>query len=76
MRYIVRAGYVTVTTAVGVGRAAIDIPRGECVPGDVPAEEIRQLLARGHIEALPEAETTPSAEPARRPRKRATKTAG
>ena len=75
MTHIVKAGYVTVTTTVGAGRAAIDIPRGETVPGDVPAEEIERLLAHGHIVAVDPPAPTPAA-PARRPRKRATKTAG
>ena len=80
MTHIVKAGYVTVTTTVGAGRAAIDIPRGEHVPGDVPAEEIERLLVDGHIELVEAPVEAPSEPappaPARRPRKRATKTAG
>lgn len=71
MTYRVTAGYVTVTTAVGPGRALIDIPRGEHVPGDVPAEEIERLLTLGHVAAVPADE--PAEEPSPRPRKRATK---
>lgn len=50
MGYIVTAGYVTVQTAVGEGRAWVDVPRGAELPGDVPQEEIDRLAAAGHIE--------------------------
>lgn len=48
-RHVVAAGYVTVETAVPGGRAQIDIPRGAALPDDVPAEQVAQLAALGHI---------------------------
>lgn len=50
MAYKVKAGYVTVQTKTGKGRAHVDIPRGSELPGDVPAEQIQALLRLGHIE--------------------------
>ena len=54
MAYVVTSGYVTVETAVGAGRAHVDIPRGAVLPGDVPAEQVDTLLRLGHIEAVGE----------------------
>lgn len=56
MALIVRAGYVTVETAVPGGRAHIDIPAGQVLPDDVPAEQREQLLARGDVFPALEAE--------------------
>jgi hypothetical protein len=62
--YIVVAGYVTAPTAVPGGRAWIDIPRGTQLPGDVPAEVVETLLARGAIEQVSESsEVEPPHDP-------------
>lgn len=61
MRYVVTAGYVTVETSVGAGRAYVDIPRGAPVPGDVPAEQVEMLLRLGHV--APAAEPEPASDP-------------
>lgn len=53
-RYVVTAGYVTAETAVGAGRAHIDIPRGEYLPADVPGEQVDAFLAYGQISEVPE----------------------
>lgn len=53
--YIVTAGRVTVLTAVGAGRAYVDVRRGEPLPADVPAVDVDELLRRGAIERLPDA---------------------
>ncbi len=50
MTYRVVAGYVTVQTRVGPGRAYIDIRRGELLPSDVPAADVEWLLRSGQIE--------------------------
>jgi hypothetical protein len=53
MAYRVVAAYVTATTAVtGGGRAAVDMPRGMVLPGDVPEEELRRFLADGAVETV------------------------
>ncbi|HEY9475629.1 MAG TPA: histone-like nucleoid-structuring protein Lsr2 [Mycobacteriales bacterium] len=52
--YKVAAGYVTVETAVPGGRAYVDIPRGELLPGDVPDDQVVVLLGRGHLEPVGE----------------------
>lgn len=52
MNYRVTDGFATVETAVGAGRARIDVPRGELLPADVPVEEVTLLLAQGRIEAV------------------------
>lgn len=49
MGWIVTAGYVTVETSVGPGRARIDIPHGDTLPDDVPSEEIERFVRLGHI---------------------------
>ncbi len=49
MGYVVTAGFVTVETAVGGGRAEIDIPRGSPLPADVPAETVSRLLGQQSI---------------------------
>lgn len=51
MDYVVKAGYVTVETNVGPGRARVDIPRGAPLPGDVPQEDVDRLLRADAIEA-------------------------
>lgn len=71
--YVVVAGYVTVETAVGTGRAHVDVPAGADLPGDVPAEQVQALLARGAIVAVPDADVPAESTPA--PRKRAPKAA-
>ena len=68
MGYVVTAGYVTVETAVPGGRARIDIPAGQPLPGDVAAEDAERLLALGHIAAVPD-ETGPA--PRRSPKRTA-----
>lgn len=50
--YVVTAGYVTATTAVGAGRAAVDIARGAVLPADVPAAEVAQLVLQGRVEEI------------------------
>lgn len=50
MGHVVKAGYVTVETAVPGGRAQVDIPRSARLPDDVPEAEVRALLERGDIE--------------------------
>jgi hypothetical protein len=52
MGYRVVAAFVTATTAVTGGRAAVDLPRGMVLPGDVPEEELRRLLSDGAVEAV------------------------
>lgn len=61
--YVVAAGYVTVETAVPGGRAAIDIPRGQALPDDAPAETVARLLGLGDIAPLGEPELDPVPEP-------------
>ncbi len=56
MAYIVTAGYATVETAVPGGRARVDIPRGERLPGDVPREDVERCLAAGAVRAEREAD--------------------
>lgn len=67
--YEVVAGYVTVETNVGAGRAHIDIPRGAELPADVPAEQVQSLLALGAIkpaEPKPERKAKPKAKAAKK----------
>lgn len=45
------AGYVTVPTQTGEGRAWIDVPCGAILPADVPQEVRDALLRDGHIES-------------------------
>lgn len=59
MEYQVTAGYVTVPTAVDGGVAHVDIPRGEQLPADVPADHVQVLLDRGHIAPVDEAGEEP-----------------
>jgi hypothetical protein len=63
--YRVTDGYVTVETAVGPGRAQVDILRGARVPDDVPAEQVAGLLRDGRIaeEAAAPVEVDPNAVP-------------
>lgn len=49
--YQVTAGYVTVQTSVGAGRAYIDVLRGAVLPADVDDETIAVLLQSGAIVA-------------------------
>lgn len=61
--YVVTAGYVTVETErPGGGRAAVDIPRGQTLPADVPAEQIEWELRLRTIE--PVGEPKPAKVPA------------
>lgn len=60
--FIVTAGYVTVETRVGEGRARVDIQRGQGLPGDVPAEDRERLLARGDIAPAGAAASEPVSE--------------
>lgn len=60
--YQVTAGYVTVQTSVGAGRAHIDIRRGAALPADVDEETVAALLRRGAIVAT--AVDDPDAVPA------------
>lgn len=54
-RYVVTAGYVTVETErPGGGRAAVDIPRGQTLPTDVPQEQIEWELRLRTIEPVSE----------------------
>lgn len=64
-RYRVVAGYVTVETHVGPGRARIDIRGGELLPMDVPQLEVEALLRTGDIELVDDDADTPGevAEP-------------
>jgi hypothetical protein len=62
--YIVNAGRVTVLTAVGAGRAYVDVRRGELLPADVPAADVDELLRRGAIERLPDARPVDAPGPA------------
>ena len=51
--YVVTAGYVTVETErPGGGRAAVDIPRGQTLPADVPQAQIEWELKLRTIEAV------------------------
>jgi hypothetical protein len=66
--YVVTAGYVTVQTErPGGGRAAIDIPRGQTLPADVPQEQIDWELRLRTIEPVSKPKKaqapTPAAEP-------------
>lgn len=64
MGHIVTAGYVTVETQTGPGRAHVDIPCGATLPEDVPAEQVAALLDRGHITSVEdEAVVDPDAVP-------------
>lgn len=47
--YVVTAGYVTVETQVGAGRAHVDIPQGSPLPADVPAEQRTRLINAGAV---------------------------
>ena len=61
--YVVTAGYVTVETErPGGGRAAVDIPRGQILPADVPQAQIDWELRLRTIE--PVGETKPTEAPA------------
>lgn len=60
MSYRVTAGYVTVETAVPGGRAAVDIPRGDVLPADVPDERVRTLIDLGQVAS---AEQSPPHDP-------------
>lgn len=56
--YVVTAGYVTVETErPGGGRAAVDIPRGQTLPADVPQAQIEWELKLRTIEPIGEAKT-------------------
>jgi hypothetical protein len=71
-QYRVIAGYVTVETEVGDGRAHVDVQRGAQLPGDVPQEQVDRLLALGQVEpVVPESAKAdePKSKPA--PRKAA-----
>ncbi|MFC4146608.1 hypothetical protein ACFO0M_10105 [Micromonospora mangrovi] len=48
-KYVVTAGYVTVETQVGAGRAQVDVPHGSPLPGDVSDEHRQRLLDAGAI---------------------------
>jgi len=52
MAYVVVAGYATVETDIGPGRARVDLSRGTVLPADVPAEDRERLLAAGSIEEI------------------------
>lgn len=52
MPYRVTAGYVTVEMDVPGGRARQDVRRGNLLPADVSAAEVRTLLERGDIEPV------------------------
>lgn len=70
--HVVTAGYVSVETAVPGGRATVDIPAGQVLPADVPAEQVASLLAAGRITpTMPTAprEAVAPASPAAPPRR-------
>ncbi|SBT63931.1 hypothetical protein GA0070622_0899 [Micromonospora sediminicola] len=48
-QYVVTAGYVTVETQVGAGRALVDVPHGAPLPDDVSDEQRQRLLDAGAI---------------------------
>ncbi|SBT64226.1 hypothetical protein GA0070622_1196 [Micromonospora sediminicola] len=48
-QYVVTAGYVTVETQVGAGRAHVDVPHGAPLPDDVSDEQRQRLLDAGAI---------------------------
>jgi hypothetical protein len=50
MGWRVTAAFVTATTQVDGGRAAVDILRGAVLPGDVPVEEMQRFLDAGAVE--------------------------
>ncbi|MEU0081371.1 hypothetical protein ABZY58_26015 [Micromonospora tulbaghiae] len=60
-QYVVTAGYVTVETQVGAGRAQVDLPHGAPLPDDVPDEQRQRLLDAGAI-GLRDGDTDASAE--------------
>jgi len=59
-QYRVTAGKVTVETAVGPGRALIDIFQGNILPADVPQEQIDTELRLGTIEEVMAEKSAPS----------------
>jgi hypothetical protein len=62
--YVVTAGYVTVETErPGGGRAAIDVPRGQILPGDVSQEQINWELKLRTIEPVGEPKANPAETP-------------
>jgi hypothetical protein len=63
--YVVTAGYVTVETErSGGGRAAIDVPRGQLLPADVPQEQIDWELRLRTIEPVADVKTATPLAPA------------
>jgi len=50
-KYVVTAGYVTVETQVGAGRAMVDIPKGSPLPDDVSEEHRTRLIGAGAVAA-------------------------
>lgn len=46
---VVQAGYVTVQTQVGAGRAWVDVPQGSPLPDDVSDEDRDRFLASGAV---------------------------
>lgn len=67
-RYVVTAGYVTVETALpSGGRAAIDVPRGQLLPADVPQAQIDWELRLRTIEPVAEPKAKPTAIAAEEP---------
>lgn len=59
MGYEVTAGFVTVTTAVSGGRAAVDVAKGQLLPADVPDAEVQTLLDRGDVASVDEPDPEP-----------------
>lgn len=66
----VAAGFVTVETDVGPGRAFVDVPHGHLLPDDVPGEQVQALLAAGAIEKVAEEQAEPEPEPEKPKRRR------
>jgi hypothetical protein len=46
---VVQAGFVTVLTQVGAGRAYVDVPQGEVLPADVSDEDRNRFVASGAV---------------------------
>jgi hypothetical protein len=58
--YIVTAAYATVETNVGPGRARVDVPRGQQLPADVPAEDLATVLRLGQVVEVPDFDEPPT----------------